>query len=87
MMMSLSPSRYSAPAQAMPLTAAMTGFHKSFSFGLMLIPGSLYMKGVLSGPARIGSRLTGLEIAQVALLNRLLTVDPAAERLGRPRSG
>ncbi len=34
----------------MPLTAAITGFQRSFSFGLMLIPGSLYWNGVDTGP-------------------------------------
>ena len=44
----------------MPLTAAITGFHRSHDFGPMLSPGSLNMNGVDPEPTMSGSALSVL---------------------------
>ncbi len=63
----------------MPLTAATTGFHMSFCFGLMIAPGSLYMKRGRELPGLVG--VQGRLMPEISLFDGLVPVDAGAEGL------
>jgi hypothetical protein len=70
-----------APPQAIPFTAAITGFHMSLDFGFTLAPGSLSWNGDETGPVSSRRWDALVLVDQVVLGDDLLTVDAAAERL------